>query len=69
LGEYDAVSALETPRIRVTLATGIPEERCRRINLGYLDPATIHPDEWAGNEVDGIMLIPRAGEMLYRLRS
>ncbi len=22
----------------VTLATGIPEERCRRINLGYLDP-------------------------------
>lgn len=69
LGEYDAVAGLETPRIRVTLATGIPEERCRRINLGYLNPATIHLDEWAGREKQGILLIPRAGEMLYRLSS
>jgi lactate racemase len=68
LGEYDAVTGLEMPRVRVTLATGIPKERCRRINLGYLDPAAIHPDEWAGREDEGIMLIPRAGEMLYRTR-
>ena len=28
----------ERPRIQVTLATGIPEDECRAINLGYRDP-------------------------------
>jgi nickel-dependent lactate racemase len=68
LGSYDAGSRTETPRIRVTLATGIPEERCRRINLGYLDPAAIRIADWAGREDDGILVVPRAGEMLYRVR-
>jgi nickel-dependent lactate racemase len=68
LGEFDPAAGLETPRIHVTLATGIPEERCRRINLGYLEPATVRPDEWAGHEDEGIMLIQSAGEMLYRIR-
>jgi nickel-dependent lactate racemase len=67
LGTYDTVTGVETPRIRVTLATGIPEARCRRINLGYLDPCSIQPDDWAGQEDEGILLVPRAGEMLYRL--
>jgi len=68
MGQYDPLTGLETPRIRVTLATGIPEERCRRINLGYLDPAKINVDEWRGREDEGILLVPRAGEMLYRVR-
>lgn len=68
LGKYDAASGIETPRISVTLATGIPEERCRRINLGYLNPAKIKIDEWKGRESEGILAVPRAGEMLYRLR-
>ena len=51
----------------MTLATAIPPERCRQINLGYLDPATIHPQEWAGREEEGILLVPKAGEMLYRI--
>jgi len=67
LGTYDAATGAETPRIRVTLATGIPEERCRRINLGYMDPAGIRLDDWKGREADGIIVVPRAGEMLYRL--
>jgi nickel-dependent lactate racemase len=67
LGRYDALTGLEQPRIQVTLATGIPEERCRRINLGYLDPAGINLSEWTGREREGIMMVPRAGEMLYRL--
>lgn len=58
---------VERPRIRVTLATGIPEERCRRIGLGYLDPETVHPEEWKGREAEGILYVPRAGETLYRL--
>ena len=36
MGSYDAARGIETPRIQVTLATGIPEERCRQVNLGYL---------------------------------
>jgi lactate racemase len=68
LGSYDAATGVETPRITVTLATGIPEERCRRINLGYCNPASIKPEEWAGREAEGILLVPRAGEMLYRVK-
>ena len=67
LGRYDASSGVETPRIRVTLATKIPEPVCRSINLGYLDPSTISMDEWRSREADGILVVPRAGEILYRL--
>ncbi|MGI5837050.1 MAG: lactate racemase domain-containing protein [Chloroflexota bacterium] len=65
-GSYDPETGIETPRIQVTLATGIPEERCRRINLAYLDYRTIDPKEWAGREDEGILLVLHAGEMLYR---
>jgi nickel-dependent lactate racemase len=58
---------VERPRIRVTLATDIPEERCRRINLGYMDPATIDMAEWEGREDEGILVVPKAGEMLYKI--
>ncbi len=57
----------ERSRIRVTLATGIPEQVCNRINLGYRDPASIDPADWSGREHEGILCVPRAGEMLYRL--
>lgn len=67
LGTYDAATGVEAPRIRVTLATGIPEERCRRVNLGYLDPEEVRVEEWAGREREGVLLVPRAGEMLYRV--
>jgi len=67
VGAYDAVSGMERPRIRVTLATGIPRERCERLNLGYLDPATINVHDWEGREDEGILVVPHAGEMLYRL--
>ncbi len=66
LGTFDAASGVETPRIRVTLATGIPRERCERINLGYLDPASIDVDAW--RQDPDTLVVPRAGEMLYRLR-
>lgn len=68
MGTYDAASGIETPRIQVTLATGIPEERCRRVNLGYRDYGTIDPQEWQGREQEGILFVPHAGEMLYRAR-
>jgi len=67
LGEYDSLTHFEKARIRVTLATGIPEERCHRINLGYLDPATIDINAWQNREGEGILVVPNAGEKLYRL--
>ncbi len=66
LGTYDASSRHEEPRIHVTLATGIPEERCRRLNLGYLDPRTIDVGEWEGRQADGALVVHNAGEVLYR---
>ena len=69
LGRYDASTRTETPRIQVTLATGVPESRCKRINLGYLDPASVKVDQWKNREDEGILVVPRAGEMLYRLRA
>ncbi len=66
LGTYDPVRGIETPRIRVTLATGIPPERCARIALGYLDPASVDVEAW--NKDPGTLVVPRAGEMLYRVR-
>jgi lactate racemase len=60
---------LEHPRMNVVLATGIPEATCRRINLGYRDPATIRPEEWQGQENEGVLYVPKAGEVLYRLKN
>ncbi|GAC1391458.1 MAG: lactate racemase domain-containing protein [Ktedonobacteraceae bacterium] len=60
---------IETPRIRVTLATGIPEERCKQVNLGYSDYKKINVVEWQNREHEGILLVPHAGEMLYRAKS
>ena len=68
-GTYDASTCMERPRIRVTLATGIAEERCRRMNLGYQDPKGVKMEDWQGRETGGVKLIPRAGETLYRLRT
>jgi len=68
LGTYEVCTGIETPRIQVTLATGIPEARCRHVNLGYLDPASVRRQDWEGREHEGILVVPRAGEMLYRVR-
>lgn len=65
-GSYDAETGVETPRINVVLATRIPEERCRLINLDYADYRTINPVDWADREAEGVLLVPHAGEMLYR---
>lgn len=67
-GQGTYVDGVETPRARVTLATGIPESVCRTINLGYRDPATIRPADFSGREDEGILHVAKAGEMLYHLQ-
>jgi nickel-dependent lactate racemase len=67
-GDGTFVDGVEKPRIRVTLATGIPRARCEAIGLGYLDPEDVNPEEWADREDEGVLLVRRAGEQLYRLK-
>ncbi|MGQ9599865.1 MAG: lactate racemase domain-containing protein [Anaerolineae bacterium] len=67
LGTYDAATGVEQPRIQVILATGIPRERCERVNLGYLDPRDIDIRKWSEREREGILVVPKAGELLYRV--
>ncbi|WP_394828567.1 lactate racemase domain-containing protein [Pendulispora albinea] len=66
-GTYDAAQEAEHPRIRVTLATGISEERCHRIGLGYCDPRTLDVQAFEGREDEGVLVVHHAGEKLYRL--
>ncbi len=65
IGTYE--NGVERCRATVTLATQIPEETCRRINLSYRDPRSINPADFANREDEGILLVPKAGEMLYKL--
>jgi lactate racemase len=61
-------NGVEKPRISVTLATGIPESRCRQINLGYMNPSDIDISKWEGREKEGILLVRHAGETLHLLK-
>ncbi|HEX9561188.1 MAG TPA: lactate racemase domain-containing protein [Candidatus Dormibacteraeota bacterium] len=67
-GSYNARTGSERPRIQVTLATGIPQERCERVNLGYLDPKSIDLSDWTEREAEGVAVIRNAGEILYRAK-
>ena len=58
----------EKCRVHVVLATGIPESRCRKVNLGYRDPKTIDIESYRNREDEGVLLVEKAGEMLYRLK-
>jgi nickel-dependent lactate racemase len=67
IGEYE--NGVESPRIAVTLATSIPEEVCRSINLGYRDYRTIDLDAWRARQDDDRLVVENAGQLLYRLRN
>jgi nickel-dependent lactate racemase len=64
-GTWDEING-EQDRVTVTLATGIPEDLTRAINLDYLDPAQVDPAGWAA--ADNTLVVADAGEDLYRLR-
>ncbi|MDC5699234.1 lactate racemase domain-containing protein [Intrasporangium calvum] len=65
-GTYDAETGEERLRVKVTLATRIPEEVCRAANLGYLDPDSV--DLTAAEADPDTFVVPNAGETLFRLR-
>ena len=62
-GVYE--NGAEKPRINVSLATGVPPEVCEKVGLGYVDPAGIDFSEWRNREEEGILLVEKAGEILY----
>lgn len=64
-GTYDP-STGETQRVRVTLATGIPEAEVRAVNLSYTDPREVDITEWERDP--GALVVHDAGEVLHRLR-
>ena len=61
-------NGIERPRVQVTLASQIPREVCERINLGYRDPSSIDVESFADREDEGVLLVRKAGEHLYRLQ-
>ena len=61
-------NGIEKPNVRVTLASKISAEDCAQLNLGYLDPTKVNLDDWKDREEDGVLYIPKAGEILYRLK-
>lgn len=63
------VGGVERANVRVTLASKISPQDCARLNLGYLDPASIHPADWQNREEEGILYVAKAGEMLYKVRN
>jgi nickel-dependent lactate racemase len=67
IGSFE--NGVEKPRVLVTLATQISEEDCRAVNLGYRDPDSIRVADYQDREAEGILCVPKAGEMLYRLKN
>jgi nickel-dependent lactate racemase len=60
---------IELPNVKVNLASKISAEDCARLNLGYLDPWEINVADWKDKEDQGILYVPKAGEILYRVKS
>ena len=67
IGSFE--NGVEKPRVNVVLATGISPQVCKRINLGYMDPAEINPADYQNRQDQGILYVPKAGEVLYRLKN
>ena len=65
IGKY--LNGKECPRIKVILATALSRELCSSINLDYLDFHTLDLEQYLGREDEGFLVVPNAGEMLYRL--
>jgi len=66
-GTFDVAARTEHPRIEVKLASQISPEDCARLNLGYDDPRSV--DLSSGGAGDGTLVVPRSGEMLYRVKT
>ena len=60
------IDGVEKPRIEVVLATGIPENVCKKINLGYVDYRALNINSYKRRK--DTLVVEKAGEVLYRLK-
>lgn len=67
IGEF--ANGRERPRVRVTLATGIPKALCDEVSLGHRNPDALDIDALRDREDEGILVVEEAGQTLYRLAS
>jgi len=65
IGTY--IDGVEKPRANVVLATSISSERCKKVNLDYLNPDDINIADYENREDEGILVVQHAGEVLHRL--
>lgn len=63
LGRYE--DGKEYPDVEVILATGISEQICKEINLGFLSPDSIRIEDYENREDEGVLCVRKAGEYLY----
>jgi nickel-dependent lactate racemase len=66
-GSGTFIDGREAARIDVILATSISPAKCRKINLGYLNPNEIRLDNYKAKEAAGILLVDHAGEILHKI--
>lgn len=62
-------NGVEYPRATVKLATQLLSSDCDQLALRYVDPNSINVEEWQNREEDGVLYVPKAGEMLYRVKT
>ena len=61
-------NGVERPRIEVIIASQIPAATCAKINLGYMDPDSLDPEDFKNRESEGILFVEKAGEILHRAK-
>jgi hypothetical protein len=63
-GRVDAEGKV-VPRYRITMATGIDEQTCKRVNLGYMDHRTFDYQSFASDP--NTLIVKDAGRDLYKV--
>jgi len=64
-GVFDPGTGKEELAFKITLATAIPEEKCREMGLSYRDPSTIKKEDFTGS---GKLWIEEGGKYLYDIK-
>ena len=67
-GDGKFEEGIEHPRADVALSTQLSPEDCQRLALSYLDPDTLNLKSFKNREDEGVLFVPKAGELLYRLK-
>ena len=59
---------VEKANVDLFLSSKISAVECEQLNLKYLDPAKIDLDAWKNREDERVLFVPKAGEILYRVK-